>query len=307
MRKILILSFYLFIFFTYAYADCPAVMPEGMVYCEDFDDRYLNDSGVEIRSSVATNIYPPAYQFASPGRDGTGYHLAAGTFHNPGVFKLVSSQWGSDELFVRYWCKFENWLYTTSHENIKMNYHHWDSDNSYASWIIASPGGFYYSARDRNRQMLEVGSWPSSPINFMDGNWHKWEWWVKFSSSEAKFWIDGILIDENDYYDGAWTNNIYYLWGPGQDSQSQGSWTRSTDDWEVWDRMPPTSEDIPSDLNLDGTVNITDAIICVNVILGSESNPDYIARAKAIAAPTDAANILDLMGIISEILNPSLS
>jgi len=56
------------------------------------------------------------------------------------------------------------------------------------------------------------------------------------------------------------------------------------------------------DLNHDSSVNITDVVICVNVILGSETNPDYIARAQGVAAPTDAVNILDLMGIINEIL-----
>jgi len=59
---------------------------------------------------------------------------------------------------------------------------------------------------------------------------------------------------------------------------------------------------LPGDTNHDGSLNIADAVICVNVILGFETNPDYIARAKAVTVPTNEANILDLMGIINVIL-----
>jgi len=60
----------------------------------------------------------------------------------------------------------------------------------------------------------------------------------------------------------------------------------------------------PEDIDRSGQIDITDAQICIAVIQGNTiglSN-DIIERAKAVAAPTDEVDILDLTAIINEIL-----
>lgn len=59
---------------------------------------------------------------------------------------------------------------------------------------------------------------------------------------------------------------------------------------------------LPADVNNDGFVNSQDITLCVNVILGTETTPVIIAKAKAITVPLDACDVLDLQMIVNEIL-----
>lgn len=60
--------------------------------------------------------------------------------------------------------------------------------------------------------------------------------------------------------------------------------------------------DSPADVNNDGIVNSQDITFCVNVILGLETTPAIVARAKAVTEPLDSCDILDLQAIVNEIL-----
>jgi len=140
-----------------------------------------------------------------------------------------------------------------------------------------------------------------------DDEWHCYEVMIDLANGEAKFWFDGVssgTLTNQRYPDSTFSyfniggNSYGHTWSEPQIE------TRDYDDIVVSTErigcgMPVS---LLGDVNLDGTVNITDAVSCVNVILGFETNPDYIARAQGVAAPTDTANILDLMAIINVIL-----
>ena len=60
---------------------------------------------------------------------------------------------------------------------------------------------------------------------------------------------------------------------------------------------------ISGDLNNDGAVNIKDIQLCINVILGTQTTPEIVQRAKEVVEPLDECNELDLQIIINIILN----
>ena len=57
---------------------------------------------------------------------------------------------------------------------------------------------------------------------------------------------------------------------------------------------------MPGDLSLDGLVNILDVQLCVNVILGNETDPDIVGRADLTG--DGGVNVLDLQAIVNIIL-----
>ena len=59
---------------------------------------------------------------------------------------------------------------------------------------------------------------------------------------------------------------------------------------------------LKGDINGDGQVNVLDVQACVNVVLGRETDPEIIQRAKAMAEPYDECNVLDVQTIVNIIL-----
>jgi hypothetical protein len=57
---------------------------------------------------------------------------------------------------------------------------------------------------------------------------------------------------------------------------------------------------LPGDISLDGFVNIIDVQLCVNVILGSEGDPEVIVRADITGDGN--VNVLDAQAIVNIIL-----
>lgn len=57
---------------------------------------------------------------------------------------------------------------------------------------------------------------------------------------------------------------------------------------------------MPSDLNLDGQVDITDVQLCVNVFMGTETSPEITFRADVNS--DGAVNILDVQLIVNTVL-----
>lgn len=62
----------------------------------------------------------------------------------------------------------------------------------------------------------------------------------------------------------------------------------------------PTNSAMPSDLNLDGQVDITDVQLCVNVFMGTETSPEITFRADVNS--DGAVNILDVQLIVNTVL-----
>ena len=63
-----------------------------------------------------------------------------------------------------------------------------------------------------------------------------------------------------------------------------------------------TGNIITGDLTGDGQVNVQDVQACVNVILGVETTPEIIQRAKEVTKPKDECNVLDIQAIVNIVL-----
>jgi hypothetical protein len=70
--------------------------------------------------------------------------------------------------------------------------------------------------------------------------------------------------------------------------------------------MTPTPEEtavgspLPADLNLDGQVNVLDVQLCVNVFLGTETDPTTVALADVNG--DGQVNVLDVQSIVNAFL-----
>ena len=207
---------------------------------ENFNDRALDSRlNPRIYGAVAT---PPQYTFVGPGRDGTGYCFSSGTVDD--VFLQWPSgrlprPWPSDELYMSFWMRYPTFRRSDLNENIKIFYPHWDGGNSYVHFTMVDTNTVYYSARARNSSMVSVGTYMTCP-NMADGNWHHYEFHVKFSEGISRFRYDGVQKLDHRYGPGVWTNNIHAVDAPSMDGEEPGIFSRQVDDWEVWDGMPDT-------------------------------------------------------------------
>jgi hypothetical protein len=68
--------------------------------------------------------------------------------------------------------------------------------------------------------------------------------------------------------------------------------------------IPTGTTSLKGDLTGDNQVNIQDLQACVNVFLGTETDPGFIQRAKEVAEPKDECNVLDVQAIVNIILTP---
>ena len=205
---------------------------------ENFDDQQLDPRFVVYGSDWAV-LTPPDYNLSSVGRGATGYCFSSGTVNEAYLcwMKNVPNPWPSDEMYVSFWMRYPTFTSTDSHENIKFFYPHWNGTASYVHYAMSSKDGVYYSAKG-NENMVDAGVWLTCP-NQTDGNWHHYEFWIKFSTAEHKFWYDGKLIQSKKYTNGVWTpSTMYYISAPSIDAEEAGSFSRQVDDWEVWDGMP---------------------------------------------------------------------
>ncbi len=86
--------------------------------------------------------------------------------------------------------------------------------------------------------MMTMGNWLECP-NQTDGQWHHYEFYIKFSEGVSRFWYDGALKVDDVFGTGVWTNEMFYISVPSIDGEAPiGSFSREVDDWEVWDGMP---------------------------------------------------------------------
>ncbi|MCK4825922.1 hypothetical protein KA005_59790, partial [bacterium] len=210
---------------------------------ENFDDEQI-DSGFTVYGSNWAKLSPPQYNLNSVSRNGAGYCFSSGT--SPMAYLCWESNipypWPSDEMYVSFWMRYPTFTSTDSHENIKFFYPHWNGTQSYVHYVMSSRDTVYYSAKG-NGAMLSQSNWLGCP-NQTDGNWHHYEFYVKFSTGISRFWYDGVLKVDHIYGEGNWTpNKIYYISAPSIDAEEPGVFSRQVDDWEVWDGMPSEQED----------------------------------------------------------------
>jgi len=134
--------------------------------------------------------------------------------------------------------------------------------------------------------------WPGSDIDL-----------VLYTPSDTK--IDPTVAAEDaniDYYKGD-TYAYYKVHNP-----AIGNWMIEiiardvAQEGEQYIITLGLNEPVPGDINGDGQVNVLDVQTCVNVILGRETDPEVIQRAKAVAEPYDECNVLDVQTIVNIIL-----
>ncbi len=136
---------------------------------------------------------------------------------------------------------------------------------------------------------MEMGTGNDSEFKLMDANgtWYG-------AQSEGNFLITQGMVDNPDAYitilkDGG--NNMYF--------DQAGEYTFTFDPYES--RLYVTSKQVtPGDINGDGTVDVADVNICINVIMGS--NDDPVARELADINGDGTVDISDVNAIINNIL-----
>ena len=131
---------------------------------------------------------------------------------------------------------------------------------------------------------------------------------------------EGVMVD-NFAYDGnfVWNNNLFYNNGSatywrdtGGGPEPSTGITHLTQSPSINIPQPPVTKNdvgptwlmipLSSDINNDGTTDILDIQACVNVILGVETNPEVIQKAKEVTEPRDECNVLDMQAIVNIIL-----
>lgn len=206
---------------------------------ENFDDQVLDDR-CEVYGHNWAKLSPPQYNLTAAGRNGTGYAFASGTVNEANMYwgadKMITP-WPTDEMYVSFWMRYPTFKKTAAMENIKLFYPHWNKASSYVHFSLATSGSIYYSASAKGK-MMTMGNWLECP-NQTDGQWHHYEFYIKFSEGVSRFWYDGALKVDDAFGTGVWTNEMFYISVPSIDGEAPiGSFSREVDDWEVWDGMP---------------------------------------------------------------------
>jgi len=205
---------------------------------ENFDDQTLDSRlNPRIYGGIAA---PPQYGFAGPGRDGAGSCFSSGTI--PDVFlqwptEQIPKPWPSDEMYISFWMRYPTYAGSDPNENINIFYPHWDGAVSYVHFTMVDTNTVYYSARARDNSMVSVGTYMNCP-NQADGNWHHYEFYVKFSEGISRFWYDGAQMLYQTYGPGVWTNSVFSIDMPSMDGEEPGNFSRQVDDIDIWDGMP---------------------------------------------------------------------
>jgi len=261
---------------------------------ENFDDQFLDNRLVIYGRNWAV-LSPPQYNLDAVGLNGIGYSFSSGTENIAYVcwFNNVPNPWPSDEFYVSFWMRYPTFTPSDPNENFKLFYPHWDGSNSYVHYSATGDDTIYYSARDKNINMIEVSVYLNCS-DMMDGNWHHYEFYVKFSEGISRMWYDGTLKLDRAYGPNLWTNNMYYISAPSIDAEEPGIFSRQVDDWEAWDGMPDTTGN-PGDVNSDGHVNIADFIIVARAFGSTPSSSNWDNRADL--DNSSSVNIRDLLEV----------
>ena len=220
---------------------------------ENFDDKSLNDTPLIAEEGGSSRPLSAGSDYTwAPGRDGSGYSIFFRMSDSRDStliwIKNVPSPWPSDEMYVSFWMRYPEYIKVENHENMKIFYPHWDGTSSYVHYALSNSSGVYYSANGKG-EILTNGNWLGAS-NQTDGNWHHYEFYIKFSEGISRFWYDGSLKVDDNFGSGHWSNKVYYIAAPSIDATEVSNFSRQIDDWEVWDGMPdqqpPEPPNIPN-------------------------------------------------------------
>lgn len=205
---------------------------------ENFNDQAL-DGRLTVYDKHWNVLRSPQYNLTAVGRNSTGRCFSSGTCNEAFLVwqRQVPRPWPTSEFYVSFWMRYPTYRVTDPvNENFKIFYPHWNGSTSYVHFSMANRNAVYYSAKGRG-VMLTYSRWLNCP-NMTDGRWHHYEFYVGFSTGVSQFKYDGVLLLDDEYGKGKWTNDMYYFPVPSIDAEETGSFSRQVDDLEIWDGVP---------------------------------------------------------------------
>ncbi len=214
---------------------------------ENFDDQpsLANLAPLITRAYGVSDIEPPVFSWGA-GRGGTGYSFGSGSTSIVWLEYRPYANWYTNELYVSFWMRYPTYNYA---DDVYTNAKYW--------YPFFGPGGedrweattsikniSYMALYDGGSGGPGFYSGGSYITNATDGNWHRYEFYLNFSTGEATFWYDGSETPGFTHTMGSgWTTNYIYQLSFMSASESSDM-TRFMDDLEVWDGMP--DEESPS-------------------------------------------------------------
>lgn len=218
---------------------------------ENFDDRAI-DPLLTTRIYGVFNITQPTFSFGT-GHGGSGYSFGSGTTNATWLEWNFGNTWYTDELYVSFWMRYPTFTKNYSNENIKFFYPQFGTSNSDKVEYLLYNGsssalfcGYNNNTYLSNNYMTCTGQ--------ADGNWHRYEFYIKFSTGTHKFWYDrpagnytdgAYLKNSVNYGSGVWDNHVNLITIGSIDGEQASTFTRFFDDVEVWDGMPDGSTTPP--------------------------------------------------------------
>lgn len=185
------------------------------------------------------------------GRGGSGYSFGSGTYQSPRIHWYGLGTWYTDELYVSFYMRYPTFTHNYPNENIKFFYPTFGSNDKVEYVLYGGSDSAFWMHYNNN---AAIRSGYLTLHNQADGNWHRYEFWIKFSTGEHKFWYDrpagnwtdGSYLKINvNYGTGVWDNRINFITvGPSLDAEAASTFTRYMDDIEIWDGMPDGSEKV---------------------------------------------------------------
>jgi hypothetical protein len=307
----------IFVFSIFFFVQVESHAANRLLY-ENFNDQIL-DSKLTVYDKHWNVLSNPSYNISAIGRNGTGRCFSSGTVREAFLcwMKQMPKPWPSDEFYVSFWMRYPTYKVTDRvNENFKIFYPHWNGADSYVHYTMAQTNYVYYSAKARGL-MVASSRWLHCP-NMTDGRWHHYEFYVGFTSGISQFKYDGVLLVDDEYGRGRWTNAMYYFSTPSIDAEEAGVFSRQVDDLEIWDSVPgypanhafahrsnppdPTaSSHVKSEPRIYGggivravhePLTTMGIVRCSTATRSNPSLPDYSSRLPAMASSSFMENIM---------------
>jgi len=262
-RKFILVIIFIFLSSVVAFADCPATLHEGMLFCEDFENQINNMDHVGSTNGSIGNVDPPHAIVNENYNGANGYcsRIQYG-YRGTGLY----DQWvdvgesTTGEHYISYWYRLDPNYDTVPTGYCHKNMRFWHSGDTNMNDIVMEMHLYGTWAMDIgpqvNLQLTGGHRWglsnePNHANEFSTGifNWHHVETYIKYDSpagagnGELKIWIDGnVALDRTGVQFTKPDYPSYTRFSiPSNKSQSTNPDYIFIDNVEVWDRMPGTT------------------------------------------------------------------
>lgn len=215
------------------------------------------------------------------------------------------------EIWVRWYMRYEVGFQWSPLVYDKWLYFDAGTNHSVVAQWYGSDEVNIWSCAEGNHMSADNKGWSSTMGGLTsDGQWHFYEVHLKMdtngSNGIGEIWVDGVrsLLATDIYYGtvGGW--DCFHFYSNQRIPNNGRNMYVDFDDVAVSNTgyIGPIPIFLKGDFNNDGVINIQDVQLCVNVILGTETNSEIISKAQSITEPNDICNELDMQIIINIIL-----